>query len=120
MCSPGGRVFKQGNRRIRQTRAFERHLRLQHQNLLEGLFKHSPRVSHYQDLGLEVGMGDGDMPGNQPLSLSSDTTTRLLLGAIAVLLFAILVVMSILGEHGCQSTYAVQFLHTLSKACLIR
>ena len=60
-----------------------------------------------------VGMGH-----NQSLSLSSDTTTRLLLGAIAVLLFAILVVMSILGEHGCQSICNSFPIH-LSKACLI-
>ncbi|XP_059567929.1 C-type lectin domain family 2 member L isoform X1 [Myotis daubentonii] len=46
-----------------------------------------------------------------------DTTTRLLLGAIAVLLFAILVVMSILGEHGCRGIYAVQCT-TSSEACL--
>lgn len=43
---------------------------------------------------------------------SLDTTTRLLLGAIAVLLFAILVVMSILGECACHSVSAVWFLHT--------
>nr|XP_031530388.1 C-type lectin domain family 2 member L [Vicugna pacos] len=43
----------------------------------------------------------GEWTGTQPLSLSSDTTTRLLLGAIAVLLFAILVVMSILASKGC-------------------
>ena len=45
--------------------------------------------------------------GIEPFLFSSDTTTRLLLGAIAVLLFAILVVMSILGEHGCPRTYAI-------------
>ena len=56
----------------------------------------------------------------EPLSLLLDTTTRLLLGAIAVLLFAILVVMSILGEHACQSIYAfIQFAHSLLKARLI-
>ena len=52
-----------------------------------------------------VGLGGG--VGGRVLNrflLSSDTTTRLLLGAIAVLLFAILVVMSILGEHGCPSS----------------
>lgn len=41
--------------------------------------------------------------GTDPFVFSSDTTTRLLLGAIAVLLFAILVVMSILGECARQS-----------------
>lgn len=75
MHSPGGRVLKQGDCRIRQTRALERHLRLRHQNLLEGLFKHSPRASHYQDLGLEVGMGGGDVPGNNPF-LSPQTPPR--------------------------------------------
>lgn len=50
----------------------------------------------------------GVWPGIEPCLSSSDTTTRLLLGAIAVLLFAILVVMSILGEHGCGSVYAVR------------
>ncbi|XP_020755038.2 C-type lectin domain family 2 member L isoform X2 [Muntiacus reevesi] len=38
--------------------------------------------------------------GKRPWRVS-DTTTRLLLGAIAVLLFAILVVMSILASKGC-------------------
>lgn len=42
-----------------------------------------------------------------PFVFSLDTTTRLLLGAIAVLLFAILVVMSILGECARQSVSAV-------------
>ncbi|XP_060236142.1 C-type lectin domain family 2 member L isoform X1 [Meriones unguiculatus] len=44
-----------------------------------------------------------------------DTTTRLLLGAIAVLLFAILVVMSILGECACQSVSAMWLLHPWSQ-----
>ncbi|XP_015428149.1 PREDICTED: C-type lectin domain family 2 member L [Myotis davidii] len=57
-------------------------------------------------------------PGIEPIFFSSDTTTRLLLGAIAVLLFAILVVMSILGEHGCRGIYAVPC--TISEACLSR
>uniref|UniRef100_A0A452Q7G6 C-type lectin domain family 2 member L n=1 Tax=Ursus americanus TaxID=9643 RepID=A0A452Q7G6_URSAM len=51
---------------------------------------------------LVVGLGGG--VGGRVLNrflLSSDTTTRLLLGAIAVLLFAILVVMSILASKGC-------------------
>uniref|UniRef100_G1TVV8 C-type lectin domain family 2 member L n=1 Tax=Oryctolagus cuniculus TaxID=9986 RepID=G1TVV8_RABIT len=43
----------------------------------------------------------GARPENDPCLFSSDTTTRLLLGAIAVLLFAILVVMSILASKGC-------------------
>lgn len=63
-----------------------------------------PGLSQYQDLGLAVGLGSGvDGWVLTRFLLSSDTTTRLLLGAIAVLLFAILVVMSILGEHGCQT-----------------
>ncbi|XP_025147414.3 C-type lectin domain family 2 member L isoform X2 [Bubalus bubalis] len=37
----------------------------------------------------------------EPRCVGRDTTTRLLLGAIAVLLFAILVVMSILASKGC-------------------
>ncbi|EPY80685.1 C-type lectin domain family 2 member L [Camelus ferus] len=42
-----------------------------------------------------------EMHDQIPLSWGADTTTRLLLGAIAVLLFAILVVMSILASKGC-------------------
>lgn len=60
--------------------------------------------------GLAVGCRGG--VGGRALNgffLSSDTTTRLLLGAIAVLLFAILVVMSILGEHvRAESTHPVK------------
>lgn len=51
-------------------------------------------------------VGSGRL-GTEPFLFSSDTTTRLLLGAIAVLLFAILVVMSILGERGRRRTPAI-------------
>lgn len=51
--------------------------------------------------GLETGRQVA--AGTDPFVFSLDTTTRLLLGAIAVLLFAILVVMSILGECARQS-----------------
>ncbi|KAM6202238.1 C-type lectin domain family 2 member L [Rhynchocyon petersi] len=48
-----------------------------------------------------------------------DTTTRLLLGAIAVLLFAILVVMSILGECGVRGGLGSEPLSlTASKGCI--
>ena len=54
--------------------------------------------------------------GTDPFVFSLDTTTRLLLGAIAVLLFAILVVMSILGECARQSVSAAHtFVHAWSQ-----
>uniref|UniRef100_A0A2K5HF87 C-type lectin domain-containing protein n=1 Tax=Colobus angolensis palliatus TaxID=336983 RepID=A0A2K5HF87_COLAP len=52
-------------------------------------------------MGLVVGWQWDRRWDVEPLSLLLDTTTRLLLGAIAVLLFAILVVMSILASKGC-------------------
>lgn len=55
--------------------------------------------------------GDGWGPGTEPFFFSPDTTTRLLLGAIAVLLFAILVVMSVLGEHGCSALHLINHLY---------
>ncbi|VCW85688.1 unnamed protein product, partial [Gulo gulo] len=61
-----------------------------------------PEFPGIRNWGLAVGRGGG--VGGWALNrffLSSDTTTRLLLGAIAVLLFAILVVMSILASKGC-------------------
>lgn len=64
------------------------------------------------DLGMVVGVGDRVAANTDPFVFSLDTTTRLLLGAIAVLLFAILVVMSILGECACQSVSAMWLLHT--------
>ena len=109
MYGPGGGFFSRG---IAASAGSV--LRLQHQTHSEGENTECPRGSRSRDLGLAAGAGI------QLLSLSADTTTRLLLGAIAVLLFAILVVMSILGEHGCQSIYAIRLLHTLSKACLVR
>lgn len=51
-------------------------------------------------------VGLGPTADAVPFVFSLDTTTRLLLGAIAVLLFAILVVMSILGE--CQQPTPVR------------
>lgn len=54
---------------------------------------------------------DGWGPGTEPFFFSPDTTTRLLLGAIAVLLFAILVVMSVLGEHGCSALHLINHLY---------
>ncbi|XP_012576529.1 PREDICTED: C-type lectin domain family 2 member L [Condylura cristata] len=57
-----------------------------------------------QCLPVRLGAGEGAWGGGlvlTPFLFSSDTTTRLLLGAIAVLLFAILVVMSILASKGC-------------------
>lgn len=57
-----------------------------------------------QHWGLETGQQVA--AGTDPFVFSLDTTTRLLLGAIAVLLFAILVVMSILGECARQSVSA--------------
>lgn len=58
-------------------------------------------------------MGGG--PGTEPFLFSPDTTTRLLLGAIAVLLFAILVVMSVLGERGRSGLHLINHLYIKKK-----
>lgn len=63
---------------------------------------------------METGGGWG--PGTEPFFFSPDTTTRLLLGAIAVLLFAILVVMSVLGEHGCSALHLINHLYEKKNA----
>lgn len=62
-----------------------------------------------------VVVGDSLAADPDPFVFPLDTTTRLLLGAIAILLFAILVVMSILGECACQSVSAMWFLHAWSQ-----
>lgn len=74
---------------------------------------HPPRVSHCKDgsRGTAVETGGGWGQGTEPFFFSPDTTTRLLLGAIAVLLFAILVVMSVLGEHGCSALHLINHLY---------